>query len=168
MALPTSSGDYQVSGAGAVTLVFGGMCGRSGGVAHSPPGGGSSVDGSGGAQGVSAGVSTGALGLCVGVGKVSRPGPFIVLGLLKGAGTAACAGVGRVCGLLSRLVWFGGVEFRTGVFSGVVGCCGGAGLHGRGGLDRVGAHGNGKVLWVSPLLCGPAPAVPCIAVLAYC
>ena len=144
------------------------MRGRSGGVAHSPPGGGFSVDGGGGAQGVSAGVSPGAFGLCVGIGEVSRSGPFVVLGLLKGAGTAAGAGAGRVCGLLSRLVWFGGVECRTGIVSGVVGCCGGAGLHGRGGIGRVGAHGNGKVLWAGPLLCGPASSLPCIAVLAHC
>ena len=75
-------------------MVLRGMCGCSGSMAHSPPGGGSRVDGSGSAQGVSAGVSTGAIGLCVGVGKVSRSGPIIVLGLPEGAGTAARAGVG--------------------------------------------------------------------------
>ena len=159
---------YQVSGTGAVTLVLGGMCGFSGGVAHRPPGGGSSVDGSGGAQGVSAGMSTGALGLCVGVGKGSRLGPIIVLGLPEGAGTAARAGVGCVCGLLPRLVWVGGVEFGAGGFSSIAGHCGGARILGLGGADRVGVHGDGEVLWVGPLLCGSASVLPCFAVLAHC
>ena len=74
---------YQVSGAGAVSLVLGGMCGCLGGVARCPPGGGSGVDDCSGAQGVSTGMSAGLLGLCVGIGKVLRSGPIVVLGLTK-------------------------------------------------------------------------------------
>ena len=143
------------------------MCGCSGGVANSPPGGGPSVDGSSGAQGVLTGMSAGSLGLCVGVGKVSRSGPIVVLGLTEGAGTAARAGVGCVCGLLPRLVWVGGVEFGAGGFSSIAGHCGGARILGLGGADHIEAHGDGEVLWVGPLLCGSASVLPRVAVLAH-
>ena len=109
----------------------------------------------------------GLLGHCVGIGKVSRSGPIVVLGLTEGAGTAACAGVACICGLLPRLVWVGGVEFRAGGFSSIAGHCGDARILGLGGADRVGAHGNGEVLWVGPLLCGSALVLPCVAVLAH-
>ena len=143
------------------------MCGCSGGVANSPPGGGSSVDGSSGVQGVLAGMLAGLLGLCVGIGKVLHSGPIVVLGLTEGAGTAARAGVGCICGLLPRLVWVRGVEFGAGGFSSIAGHCGGARILGLGGADRIGVHGDGEVLWVGPLLCGSASVLPRVAVLAH-
>ena len=143
------------------------MCRCSGSLAYRPPEGGSSVDGGCGAQGVSAGVSAGSLGVRVGVGKVSCSGPIVVLGSFEGAGAAACARVGCICDLLSRLVWVGGVEFGTGGFSRIAGFCGGARIFGLGGTGSVGAHGHGEVLGVGPLFGGLTSFLPRVVVLAY-